>query len=270
MCSLFSVLVIYALKNMNASTVYLDPTSFPVRVETSLHQSYHRVSQHLNLESFRTALFVPGRNLERLSMGISVNTIGIVVLQVIVEVLRVSGRSFQFKNEFHTENVTLTMWCNPDIGISCIAGLGYYCTMPPFFLIIFGIQFRITRRGVNIPGWFSLLYSIFSFLTFLTLTALAMMDFVVLIGMIPFNNGFKIIKGNPGTAMTILICAEALTVIQALLAIACAALAMVASYILATQIVEKNRRTRARRRRSSNSNNTQENSTVETVDQGIA
>ena len=238
-----------------------------VRMEASVHRTYHRFSQQMNFNSFRSALFVPGRNLERLSMGISVNTIGIVVLQVVVEVLRVSARSFEFQTPYHSGNVTWTMWCNEDINVSCIAGLGYYCTMPPFFLIIFGIQFRVTRRGLNIPGWFGVAYAAFSFLTFLTLTALAMMDFVVLIGMIAFNKGFTITEGNPNTAMTILICAESLTVIQALLSIACAALAMVASYILTTQIVEKNRRTRRRQRNSEN--NITENNTEETIDQGI-
>jgi len=199
-------------------------------------------------------------------MGISVNTIGIVVLQVVIEVLRVSGRNFKFKTQYHTANETWTMWCNEEIDVSCIAGLGYYCTMPPFFLIIFGIQFRITRRGLNIPGWFGLAYATFSFLTFLSLTSLAMVDFVVLIGMIAFNN-FKIEQGNFGTAMTILICAEALSVIQALLSIACAALSMVASYILTTQIVEKNRRTRRQQR--STVNTLEENNTEETIDQGI-
>ena len=55
------------------------------------------------------------------------------------------------------------------------------------------------------------------------------------------------------------------------MSIAGAALAMVASYILSTHIVEKNRRTRRRRRLSetSNNNNNDENPTEETIDQGI-
>lgn len=207
-------------------------------------------------------------------MGISINTISIVVIQVIIEVLRVSAKGFKFSVKYYSDvNETWSLWCNEEINISCVAGLGYYLTMPPFFLIIFGIQFRVTRRGLNIPGWFSLAYAMVAFLTFLTLTALAMMDFVILIGQIVFNNSnaVTIISGNRATAFTILISAEALTVVQALMSIAGAALAMVASYILSTHIVEKNRRTRRRRRLSetSNNNNNEENPTEETIDQGI-
>jgi hypothetical protein len=139
--------------------------------------------------------------------------------------------------------------------------------MPSFFLIIFGIQFRVSRRGLNIPGWFSLAYAIFSFLTFLTLTGLAMMDFVVLIGMFAFNT-MNQVTGKGSTAMIILITAEVLTVLQALFAITCAALAMVASYILSTQIVEKNRRTRLNRT-DSQEPPTQEENSPDNVDEGV-
>ena len=110
-------------------------------------------------------------------------------MTVIIEVLRVSAKGFKFSVKYYSDvNETWSLWCNEEINISCVAGLGYYLTMPPFFLIIFGIQFRVTRRGLNIPGWFSLAYAMVAFLTFLTLTALAMMDFVILIGQIVFNN----------------------------------------------------------------------------------
>ena len=58
-------------------------------------------------------------------MGISVNTIVIVVLQVVLEVLSVSAKVFTFdKSQYNPEVANWTMWCNEDIAVSCIKGLG--------------------------------------------------------------------------------------------------------------------------------------------------
>ena len=61
----------------------------------SFHKRRHRISERLNFQSFRTPLFVPGKNLERLSMGISINTISIVVIQGMVYILSIKfNRNF--------------------------------------------------------------------------------------------------------------------------------------------------------------------------------
>lgn len=84
----------YKLINLNSSFLkskfstssekFSDPQSLTVRIEMSFHKRRHRISERLNFQSFRTPLFVPGKNLERLSMGISINTISIVVIQGMV------------------------------------------------------------------------------------------------------------------------------------------------------------------------------------------
>jgi len=67
-------------------------------------------------------------------------------------------------------NTTLKIWCNPNIQTSCISGFGYYLSMPAFFILIFGVQFRATRRGVVIGGYGGFGVAVFAALTFTTLT----------------------------------------------------------------------------------------------------
>ena len=77
-------------QNFSASTEkFSDPQSLTVRIEMSFHKRRHRISERLNFQSFRTPLFVPGKNLERLSMGISINTISIVVIQGMVNIISI-------------------------------------------------------------------------------------------------------------------------------------------------------------------------------------
>ena len=68
------------------------------------------------------------------------------------------------------QNETDLIWCNDEIEISCISGFGYYLTMPAFFILIFGVQFRVTRRGITVGGWYALTIACCAILTFITLT----------------------------------------------------------------------------------------------------
>ena len=127
-------------------------------------------------------------------MTISIFTIVIVILQVIHEVLRVTSTDQKCIGEstyaiFHvmiqvlkkfsvkvpkneTENETYLIWCNDKMEISCISGFGYYLTMPAFFILIFGVQFRVTRRGITVGGWYALTIACCAILTFITLTGM--------------------------------------------------------------------------------------------------
>ena len=69
-----------------------------------------------------------------------------------------------------SQNETDLIWCNEEIEISCISGFGYYLTMPAFFILIFGVQFRVTRRGITVGGWYALTIACCAILTFITLT----------------------------------------------------------------------------------------------------
>ena len=71
-----------------------------------------------------------------------------------------------------SQNETDLIWCNEEIEISCISGFGYYLTMPAFFILIFGVQFRVTRRGITVGGWYALTIACCAILTFITLTGM--------------------------------------------------------------------------------------------------
>ena len=125
-------------------------------------------------------------------MTISIFTIVIVILQVIQEVLRVTSTDQKCSGEstyavtyaiygvmvhvliflVKPLNETALIWCNDEIEISCISGFGYYLTMPAFFILIFGVQFRVTRRGITVGGWYALTIACCAILTFITLTGM--------------------------------------------------------------------------------------------------
>ena len=163
----------------------------------------HRIRNCFKSSIFNQKLIIPGTNLERISMTISIFTIVIVILQVIQEVLRVTsadqkctGKSLVFralKRDLQTSafltsgrshlkicsvklsdlhNKTDLIWCNPKMEISCISGFGYYLTMPAFFILIFGVQFRVTRRGITVGGWYALTIACCAICTFITLTGM--------------------------------------------------------------------------------------------------
>jgi len=206
------------------------------RVQTKWESFVFRVKRALRYDTLRTPLVVSGANLDRIMVGISTTTICIVIMQVILEVVRVSARQFTVQVGA-SSNVSWTLWCNEEIPISCICGLGYFTTLPSFILIMLGVQFRRTRGGVKIPGLTSIAYLATSFLTFLALTALAMLDLVILIGQAAFNN--KPITPNTQRGNTLLVSAEGLTAIQSLMSIAGAALAMVAFYVMGNNLFIK-------------------------------
>jgi len=212
-----------------------DPDSVAVRIEHGTMRYVHRIRNYFKSSIFNQKLIIPGTNLERISMTISIFTIVIVILQVIQEVLRVT--STDQKCTVKPQNETELIWCNDEIEISCISGFGYYLTMPAFFILIFGVQFRVTRRGITVGGWYALTIACCAILTFITLTALAMIDFVSFIGMIWFNNYTEIFP-KP-SCVYILYCAEVLIIVQAVLAIGGAALALVNSYIIISNFVDR-------------------------------
>jgi len=241
------------------------------RVQTKWESFVFRVKRALRYDTLRTPLVVSGANLDRIMVGISTTTICIVILQVILEVVRVSARQFTVQVGVST-NTSWTLWCNEEIPISCICGLGYFTTLPSFILIMLGVQFRRTRGGLRIPGLTSIAYLATSFLTFLALTALAMLDLVILIGQAAFNN--KPITPNTQRGNTLLISAEGLTAIQSLMSIAGAALAMVAFYVMGNNLFTKLDRhssssdaqnSSERRRTSSNVLSPGESDTQETI-----
>ena len=165
-------------------------------------------------------------------------------------------------------NETTRVWCNPEIAISCVNGFGYYLTMPSFFILIFGVQIRVQRHGISIGGRYALMIAIFSGISFISLTgndsnvitlgfffrcfnyahltiseplliiiliALAMVDFVSFIGMLMFNREYL----SKPMCDYIVYSAEITTVIQAVLAIGAAALALVGAYIIISNFVDK-------------------------------
>ena len=152
----------------------------------------HRIRNYFKKSIFNQKLIIPGTNLERISMTISIFTIVIVILQVIQEVLRVTSTdqkctgkksSTQFFRAttpllniilVTPENETSShlIWCNDKMEISCISGFGYYLTMPAFFILIFGVQFRVTRRGITVGGWYGLTIACCAIFTFITLTGM--------------------------------------------------------------------------------------------------
>jgi hypothetical protein len=198
----------------------------------------HRIRNYFKQSIFNQKLIIPGTNLERISMTISIFTIVIVILQVIQEVLRVTSTSEKCQVK-PSENETFLIWCNDEeFELSCISGFGYYLTMPAFFILIFGIQVRVTRRGITVGGWYALTIACCAILTFITFTALAMIDFVSFIGMIWFNS-FTVQASLKTSCVTILYCAEVLIIVQAVLAIGGAALALVNSYIIISNFVDR-------------------------------
>ena len=78
----------------------------------------------------------------------------------------------------------------------------------------------MSRQGISIGGWFSLFYASFSFLAFLSLTTLAMINFIVMIGITAFDDMELDNSVNNQTASAIqmadslLLAAQVCTIIQ--------------------------------------------------------
>jgi len=208
-----------------------DPESFRVQLEASAHRAYFKVMKCFSHPLLKNKLIIPGTNLERITMTVSIFTIVIVILQVVAEVLRVTS----IDHKCTVFNETIHVWCNPQVAISCVNGFGYYLTMPSFFILIFGVQIRVQRHGISIGGRYALMIAIFSGLSFITLTALAMVDFVSFIGMLWFNRQYL----SKPMCDYIVYSAEITMVIQAVLAIGAAALALVGAYIITSNFVDK-------------------------------
>ena len=77
-------------QNLNLIKI-LDPDSVAVRIEHGTMRYVHRIRNYFKSSIFNQKLIIPGTNLERISMTISIFTIVIVILQVIQEVLRVTS-----------------------------------------------------------------------------------------------------------------------------------------------------------------------------------
>ena len=77
-------------QNLNLLKI-LDPDSVAVRIEHGTMRYVHRIRNYFKSSIFNQKLIIPGTNLERISMTISIFTIVIVILQVIQEVLRVTS-----------------------------------------------------------------------------------------------------------------------------------------------------------------------------------
>lgn len=60
-------------------------------METSAHRAYFKVQKCFSHPLLKNKLIIPGTNLERITMTVSIFTIVIVILQVVAEVLRVTS-----------------------------------------------------------------------------------------------------------------------------------------------------------------------------------
>ena len=60
-------------------------------METSAHRAYFKVKECFSHPLLKNKLIIPGTNLERITMTVSIFTIVIVILQVVAEVLRVTS-----------------------------------------------------------------------------------------------------------------------------------------------------------------------------------
>lgn len=74
-----------------------DPESIRVRIETGAQRAYFKAQKCFSHPLLKNKLLIPGTNLERITMTVSIFTIVIVILQVVAEVLRVTSIDHKVK-----------------------------------------------------------------------------------------------------------------------------------------------------------------------------
>ena len=89
----------FPVKNLKT---FLDPESIRVRIETGAQRAYFKAQKCFSHPLLKNKLLIPGTNLERITMTVSIFTIVIVILQVVAEVLRVTAIDHKVKTRLLT------------------------------------------------------------------------------------------------------------------------------------------------------------------------
>ena len=87
--------------------LFLDPESIRVRIETGAQRAYFKAQKCFSHPLLKNKLLIPGTNLERITMTVSIFTIVIVILQVVAEVLRVTAIDHKVQTRLLTWNLNV-------------------------------------------------------------------------------------------------------------------------------------------------------------------